>query len=405
VGICNAKNATTIAGTALRLFAVTGNNTKKVVFPFKKLNCVEIDRIKRESKSLIVKQAPNLVEITDHPVYDVLNNVNDGDLNYFDGMDLTAQYLGMIGNCFWAIERGGNGLPVGIKVLPSEYTCVTLSDDMKVTGYRVFNGIYQKDYPPEDVIHFKNVSPGLFWQWNNALVTGLYGMGDAEYVLDEIYLYNSINDYLRALTENNAIPAGIVHYKGGKLDKNTMKDVQSQWDKVLRTWKRAGKVKVMDMDFEFEPIAMPPKDLEFSEGRKWLRGVIANAFGVPEDLITTENSNKASSSTAIHNYMRFSIKPRLRRIEERLNSHLITQWDDRLFFQFEECVPSDETLDLQKENQDLASGVITINEVRKGRGLQPVPWGDVPFQLKSPDAGKKPDAKPDVKPEDNEEPA
>jgi len=378
-GVCNTKNATAIASIPLRLFAVSDSKNEKFVFPFKQLNKVEIERIKSESKTLSVKRAHNIVEIVEHPVFDVLNNVNNGDLNYFDLMEMTAAYLGMIGNAYWEIEKE-KGIPSGINVLPAEYTCVTLSDDMKVKGYRLFNGIYEREFQRDQVIHFKNVSPGLFWRtWNSALITGLYGIGDAEYVLDEIYLYNSIMDYLRALTENNAIPSGIIKYTGGRLDKNTMQDVQSQWDKVLRSWKRAGKVKVMDTDFDFQALSMPPKEMDFTEGRSWLRGVIANAFGVPEDLITSSNSNRATSNTAVTAYFRFSIKPRLKRLEERLNSHLMPLYDDNLFLAFDECVPIDDQLLQKREQGDLAAGVITINEVRISRGLQPVSWGEVPY--------------------------
>ena len=311
-----------------------------------------------------------------------MNNVNGGDLNYFDGIELTSSYLGMIGNAYWQIVKNKN-IPVGINVLPAEYTAVTLLDDMTVKGYRLFNGIFQKEFAKEEVIHFKNISPGLFWRvWNNALVTGLYGMGDAEYCLDEIYLYNSINDFLRALTENNSIPSAIIKYTGGRLDKNTTNDVQAQWDKVLRTWKRAGKTKVMDQDFDWVPISLPPKELDFAEGRRWLRGVIANCFGVPEELLASENANRASANVAIGNYFRFTILPKLKRIEERLNSHLCPLFDDNIFLEFDNPTPADETLQVKKEFQDLQMGVITINEVREHRGLIPKSWGYEPYAPK-----------------------
>ena len=383
VGICNQKNATSIASTPLRLYTIKSSKSEKIVYPYKSLNKVEIDNIKRESKSLIVKQASDIVEITEHPVYDLLNNVND-DLDYYDLMELTSQYLGLIGNSYWYIEKDNSGMPVNIEVLPAEFTNVLLDSESKISGYRVWSGLYDKNYKLENIIHFKNISAGSFWRGsNNVLKTGLYGMGDVEYVLAEVYLYNAINDYLRALTENNAIPSAIVKYLGGRLDKNTMADTQKQWDKVLRTWKRAGKTKVMDQDFEFMPISLPPKDLDFAEGRKWLRGVIANAFGVPEDLLTTSDSNRASSNVAISSYFRFTIVPKLKRIEEKLNFHLITLYDDNLFFKFDNPTPNDRALDMKQEEIDLKNGVITINEVRDKRGLSPVEWGNLPMPVKS----------------------
>ena len=382
VGVCNTKNATTIASTPLRLFAVSNSNSEKIVFPHRKLNKVEVEQIKLDSKSIIVKQAKNLVEITEHPVYEVLNNVND-DLDYYDLMEMTAGYLGLTGNAYWEIIKDKSGLPKSINVLPAEFTLVTLNEAMHINGYKIFNGVYEKSYSKDSVIHFKNTTPGMFWKSlesiGNAMVTGLYGIGDIEYILDEVYLYNSINNYLRALTENNAIPSAIVQYTGGRLDKNTMADVQKQWDKVLRTWNKAGKTKVMDQDFKFIPISLAPKELDFAEGRKWLRGVIANAFGVPEDLLTTESSNRATSNTSISTYMRFSIKPRLKRIEEKLNNNLIKLYDDNMFFLFDNPIPNDEALAVKQEQMDLSLGVLTINEIRDSRGLLPVEWGYVPY--------------------------
>jgi len=377
VAVCNNKNASTMASTPLRLYA-KGNASEKCLFPHKQLNSKEIENVKLSSGSLSVKNAQNIVEIYEHPVFDVLNRFND-DLNYHDGIELTAQYLGMMGNCMWQIIKE-DGLPKNIIILPSEYTTVTLTEDMHIKGYRTFNGVYQKDYSTDEVIHFKNMAPGLFWRiWNQGLITGLYGQGDLEAVLDEVYLYNAINDYLRALTENNAIPSGIIKYKNGRLDKQTMKDLESDWNKVMRSWKKAGKTKVMDEDFDFVPMGYNPKDLDFSEGRKWLRGVIGNAFGVPEDLITTENSNKGSSNTAIDHYARFTIRPKLKRLEDKLNSHLMPMYDDDFFLQYDNPIPEDAALAIKEEEMHLIQGVITINEVRRKSGLSDVEWGDEPF--------------------------
>lgn len=381
VGICNQKVASTMASIPLRLYAARSRSSEKILYAHKKLNSVQQDEIKLRTKSLSIKNSPEIIEVIEHPAFEVLNNVNDGDLNYHDLIELTGQYLGLIGNSFWSIEQKGNKTPIGIRVLPAEYTTVRVTDAMKIIGYRVsINTGLNQDFDVEDVIHYKNVSPGLFWQMRgSSYSTGLYGMGDVEQVLDEVYLYDAINNYLRALTENNAIPSGIIKYKAGRLDQHTLVDVEKQWNRALRTWKQAGKVKVMDQDFDFTPLSLPPKELDFSEGRRWLRNVISNAIGVPEDLLMTENSNKASSSTAIGNFYRFTIKPKLIRIQERLNSDFITYFDDNLFFQFDECVPADQVVELRQEQQDLQLGVLTINEVRKARGLSRVSWGDEPY--------------------------
>jgi hypothetical protein len=51
----------------------------------------------------------------------------------------------------------------------------------------------------------------------------------------------------------------------------------------------------------------------------------------------------------------------------------------RLFVASENPVPIDATISLQQQAQDLKFGIITINEIRADRGLEPVPWGNVPW--------------------------
>ena len=51
---------------------------------------------------------------------------------------------------------------------------------------------------------------------------------------------------------------------------------------------------------------------------------------------------------------------------------------------FNNVVRKDVEFELRQEAQDLQLGVKPINEVREDRGLDPVPWGDKPLDLKPP---------------------
>ena len=76
-----------------------------------------------------------------------------------------------------------------------------------------------------------------------------------------------------------------------------------------------------------------------------------------------------------------AIVPRLRRRDERLNAQLLPMFDPsgRMFFQSPDPVPANQQYLLQQEQSDLKFGVLTINEVRAGRGMPPVAWGDKPL--------------------------
>ena len=53
----------------------------------------------------------------------------------------------------------------------------------------------------------------------------------------------------------------------------------------------------------------------------------------------------------------------------------------RLFFATPDPTPANQSLVLEQEQADLEYGVRTINEIRCGRGLAPVPWGDAPYAV------------------------
>jgi HK97 family phage portal protein len=368
------------------MYVIKNDTSSKCVWKTKKLSNSIKNLIRKNSNSLKVKQANDIEEVEEHNVWDVLNNVNEN-LSWNDLVKMIIQYLSLIGNAFLAIEKSGR-VPIGIKVLPAEYTSVMLNQDtMSIVGYRVYNGVREHLYKKEEVIHFKRIAAGMFWRIQSGeLITGTYGMGALESILSEVMCSNAILDYERALMENQCIPAGIVNYAEGKLTPDQIKAAEASWKKAVGGIRRAGTVKVTDQSWTFTPLQINPKDLSYENGRKWLRETICNAMGVPVGLISPTESNRATSLTDMHNFMAFTIAPMCSLISEQLNHHLIPQFDDNLFVEFENAVKEDDEMLLNNTEMKLKYNLITINEWRAGEGLEPVPWGDEPIKQAPVDA-------------------
>jgi hypothetical protein len=83
---------------------------------------------------------------------------------------------------------------------------------------------------------------------------------------------------------------------------------------------------------------------------------------------------------------------KLMRRDEKINEQLVPLFDPsgRLFVASEDPRPADVQSNRLQERQDLSLGVITINEVRQGRGMDPVPWGNQPFKQVAPQARRSP---------------
>lgn len=374
---CNKLNSQTVASIPLKLYATTSTGKKIAEFAGPKaLTTKQVAQIKEQSKSIRVKSAEEIVQITQHPFLDLIYQVSDS-LDQFSLFELTENYLGLLGNAYWWIKSDQNGMPNEIEVLPAEFVAVRTDNEGKVTGYQMkvdYSG-YVQDFTIEEIVHYKNIAAGAFRKAAVGMrpVTGLYGMGHLEACLADAVLLNEINDFERALMQNNARPDLIVKYLGGKLDEKEASKLTRMWNQRYRGNQQAGKVQVTDANIEVTPVGFAPKDLQYIEGKRWLRNSIANAFGIPEDLITRENSNRASSVTALTQYYSFTIAPKLRRIEEAINQGLISLYDDNLFCQFENCIPEDREGEIKQDTSDISNGIKSVNEIRVERGLEPYP--------------------------------
>jgi hypothetical protein len=103
--------------------------------------------------------------------------------------------------------------------------------------------------------------------------------------------------------------------------------------------------------------------------------LIANAFHCPIAFFTTQ-TNLANLMASQSQHMDQAVSPRLERRDEKLNAQRIPLYDPtgRLFLASEDPVPVDEQLSIQKQELDLKYGIVSVNEVRSERGLQPAPW-------------------------------
>jgi len=380
---CVKMLSTTVASAPLKIYTAKQKNSKKMAewVQTKELTKYQKQHIKSFINKVQVKTAEDFVEITNHPVCDLLNNVNDS-LDSYTFLEMIEQYLALIGNCFVEIVIAKDGTPEALNVLASEYVTCLLDDVGNVTGYRlqVYGAGSKRDFELNQIIHFKQPVAGAFKRptSDKLPLTALYGMGELEACLTEVELYNQINQFERSLFLNNCRPDFVVKYSDGRLEENTKLKLQKQWNQYFKGTKQSGKALITDSQFEIIPLDFGVKDLSFIEGKKYLRCAIMNAFGVDESFFSQENANRASSQVAIEKYLRFTITPKLRRIQEALNARLMPLYDDNLLCCFDNIIPTDYASQIAQDTSDIQNQILTINEVRAERGLDPVAWGDSP---------------------------
>ena len=357
---CSTKNANAVAQATLRLYAVTNNGDSKIRAIHRRLNIKELTYL----KSVGSRKAEDIVEITSHPLLDLLRNISD-DSDEYETMELTELHLELAGNAYWYIGYDTRlGIPSSIQVLrPDLVKRVVDSKTGRLKGYLYGSGQNKIALMPEEVVHYRFPDP---------MNPGGTGMSPLQAVIASDEQYQRTLEYETALAQNNAIPSIGIMYDG-VVNGDEVKKVEADWNRALRGTSKTGRVKVFDSRFEIKQFALTPAELNFLEGRKWTREEIAGAYGVPLSLLTTGDVNLANALVGERSYARWTLLPRLRRLEDKLNA-VLRRWygEDRIFVAFDNPIPEDDKFELERTQKLSGGAIITRDEARIMQGFTPV---------------------------------
>ena len=368
--VCASRNASRVASQPLKLYAYTRNGQPALKCAHRPLVGRELD-IVRKSLRPALKQA-DVAEISEHPVLDLLSYVNEM-MGQFELMELTELGQELCGNAYWWLIPGPLGRPQEILVLPPHLVRIQLDSERLIGSYVLGSPPNEKVIPADEVIHFRFPSP----------CGSVYGTGPTQAAWGSLLDYRSMQAYERALNLNMGVPSLFIKYSG-VVEKAELSRIEADWNRKLRGTSKSGKVMVGDSKYDVTPVGLSPRDMSFREGRKWARVEIADCFGVPIDLLDTENSNRATAQTANAQYEQFTIKPRLTRIADKLNERLVPLYDDRLFFQYDENVPKDSAGQLAEVIGLTSAGIITIDEARERYDMPPMTEDQKPEPVAAP---------------------
>lgn len=362
---CASRNAASCAQVPLRLYVAKAGKSKLIMTRTKAIS--KPQRMWLYSNSSLTKwtaKAQDIEEVTDHPFLDLMRNVNPW-MNEFELRELTTLFQELTGNCYWYLVASPLGTPKEVWVLQAQRVKIVPDPVEFIKGYIYEKGVAKETFTPEEIIHFKYPNPLDYF----------YGMGCVAAAANAVDVNQYMRDYEMAVFENRARP-DFVLTTDERLGDADIERLIGMWNKLYRGPKKAGKTAVLDKGLKPHDISISPRDLNFLTGRKFNREEIANLFGVPIALLTSESVNRANAEVASYVYMRDTILPRLRRMEQKLNEKLLPLYDERLFCAFDNPIPEDKEFALKERETNIKVGFSTINEERAKVGLEPLEGGD-----------------------------
>jgi len=285
-------------------------------------------------------------------------------------LELTDLHFSLTGMAFWHIIRPTTrSTAQGFEVLYPHWVTEPVFTNGQHSGWRVLiPGHAPRIIPAEDVIWIKRPHPLDPWSALSQLAAAA-----ASQHLD---LYTRAYAY-GVMRNDGGIPAGLIS-SDQELTKDQAEAIQESWRQKYS--QRHGELAVLGTGAKYQPIGIPMQDLKFLELGDFTREQILAMFRVPPAVLgQSKDFNRANSEAAMVAYQRQALKPRLARYQDAINTLLLPtiRGADGLWFEFQDPVDVDKTVEQQLALNDLKAGVITVNQYLESIDRDPQPDGEV----------------------------
>ena len=306
-----------------------------------------------------------IVEVLDHELLGLLYKFNE-QMTKFDSLKLSFIYFLLQGSTPWVLDQDDKGRTQQIFIVPPTQLKVAGKDENGNPTQYKYNGTL---YSADKVIIFKNPDP------NNPRV----GRSHIEAIREIADTDDKMTKWNRNLMISGAKPSVVVEVPA-VLNDNEQKLLQEQFNEAYGGFENANKVMVLSNGAKMNPYSIPPKDLEWVQGRNMNRDEILSVFGVPKILLGLEGQyNRATAETSEMVFGKYTLDPIMTMITEQLNEFLVPKFGDNLYLDFESFAPEDSELQL-RWLQAATNVWLTVNEARETLGREPLRGGDSIYQ-------------------------
>lgn len=308
----------------------------------------------------------------DHPLYRVLHDSPNADQTALDFWEYEVAGIELWGNAYARIDRGASGRVVGLTPIKPD----TVQVDRLQSGilrYRWSADGRSYEVMQPDMLHIRGFggSPlgGL-----STLAFGRHAFG----------LATAVDRAAGAMFANGMRPSVALTF-----EKFLAKEQREAAEKYLVAnfigAMNTGRPFINEGGSKIEPLTINPEDAQMLESRGFSVEEVCRFFGVPPFMVGhTEKSTSWGTGLEQQTmgFQKFTLRRRLKRIEQAIEKQLLTPQDRAsgvtVEFNLEGLLRGDTAARSAFYTAMLNAGVLTINEVRAKENLPPVEGGDVP---------------------------
>lgn len=307
----------------------------------------------------------------DHPLYYVLHDSPNYDQTAVDFWEFSCAGLELHGNAYAEIEKRANGSVYSLT--PVRPDIVTVQRKNGRLEYRWSEDGRQKKRDQEQILHIRGFGGSALGGAStlSACAQTFAGALAAERAANKTF-------------DNGARPSGILSAERD-LTPAQMSDAEKLVSEKYAGAVNAGRPMILNNGLSWQQLSLSPEDAQMLETRRFGVEEICRVFGVPPHMIGhTENSTSWGTGLEQQTlgFQKFTLRRRLKRIEQALQKQLMTPADRAqgitIEFNLEGLLRGDSQARSSFYQSGLTNGWMTINEVRALENMPPVDGGDTP---------------------------
>jgi HK97 family phage portal protein len=170
----------------------------------------------------------------------------------------------------------------------------------------------------------------------------------------------------------------------GEQDMTTkeVEDFYARWEKRFQGPDKAHRPAIVSSIKDVKTLGFSQREMEWLEGLRWSLEEVSRVYGVPQPFLgSLREATLANVETLERIFWRTTMIPEINFVQERITHDALPKLGYpaiRAAFDLTkiDVLTEQEEPRLKREEAYLIAGVLSINEVRESRGLQPIPGGD-----------------------------
>ena len=307
----------------------------------------------------------------DHGLYRLLHDSPNADQTAIDFWESVCASIELWGNAFARKEMTGSRVSALVPVRPDIVTVRRL--DTGLLEYQWTEDGQARTAAQSGMLHIRGFGG-----------SPLGGLSTIRYGRQTFGLSSAIDRAAGSTFANGLRPSGVLAFKDWLTSEQRDIAEKRLTEKFIGAM-NAGRPLVLEGGTEWKPLTINPEDAQMLESRSFSVEDICRFFGVPPFMIGhTEKTTSWGSGVeqAVLGFQKFTIGPRLRRIEQALTKQLLGPADLaaglKVEFNLEGLLRGDSAGRAGFYQTMSQIGAMTINEIRAKENLPPVAGGDVP---------------------------